>query len=435
MHVSHRTLSQMIAVLALLCALSGVQAQQVTLSPDKELFPPTVMPDRIVLTLTDAPATSQSVTWRTDESVTNARATIAFADPGPALEGRTVVPAVTSILKTSHWSAKNHSVTFRDLKPNTLYTYRVGNGDQWSEWFQFRTAGEGIAPFQFVYFGDVQNGIRSLCSRVVRTASKAAPDARFFAFGGDLVDDGNDDCLWGEFFATGGWLFSMASVLPVPGNHEYVRDPKTGQRGMTGHWRAQFTLPENGPKGLEEYTYYTDYQGLRIISLNSIEMEREQAAWLDKLLSDNPNRWSVVIFHYPLFSLKKGRDYADLRQAWKPILDKHRVDLVLTGHDHSYARSELVESTVYVTSVAGTKLHETVKQRWMKRTAEDTQLFHVISVDNDKLMFESRTATGDLYDAFELWKQPGKTNRFVDKTPKDVLERSRSAAPGSGVHE
>ena len=194
---------------------------------------------------------------------------------------------------------------------------------------------------------------------------------------------------------------------------------------MTQHWRAQFTLPENGPKGLEEYTYYTDYQGLRLISLNSVEMIDVQAAWLDRVLSDNPNRWSILVFHYPLFSLKKDRDHAELRETWKPILDKHHVDLVLTGHDHSYARSGLMDSTVYVTSVAGAKLHEVVRRPWMKRTAEDTQLFHVITVDQEKLVFETRTATGSLYDAFELWKQLGETNRFVDKIPDGVSERAR----------
>jgi hypothetical protein len=339
------------------------------------------------------------------------------------------VPAVSSELKTSHWPAKYHGVTFRDLKPDTLYAYRVGDGDHWSEWFHFRTASERPEPFSFVYFGDIQNGIRSLCSRVVRQAARTTPDARFLVFAGDLVDDGSNDCMWGEFFATGGWLYGMTSVFPVPGNHEYRTDPETRDRSMTGHWRAQFTLPEHGPKGLEEYAYYTDYQGTRIISLNSVEMTEEQATWLDGVLANNPNRWTVVVSHYPIFSLKAGRDMAELRAAWKPVIDKHRVDLVLTGHDHSYARSELVDATVYVTSVAGSKLHPVVKKPWMKRTAEDTQLFHVIKADQQKLVFETRTATGSFYDGFELWKQPGGLNRFVDKTPEGVTERARPRDP------
>lgn len=427
MYLYRRNLSKAIALLTILCAAACANAQEAKLSPEVEMFRPTPMPDRVVLTLTNTPATSQSVTWRTDTTVKNARATLAPADHGPALEGRVVVTAESTELATSHWPAKYHSVTFRDLTPNTLYAYRVGDGDNWSEWFHFRTAWDKPEPFSFVYFGDIQNGIRTMCSRVVRESAKSAPDARFFVFAGDLVDNGSDDCLWGEFFSTGGWLYGMTPVFPVPGNHEYYgTESDTGKKSVTRHWRAQFTLPQNGPEGLEEFAYYTDYQGVRIISLNSVEMTPEQAKWLDGVLSNNPNRWTVVVSHYPLFSLKAGRDMAELCAVWKPVIDKHRVDLVLTGHDHSYARSELVDATVYVTSVAGSKLHPVVKKPWMKRTAEDTQLFHVITVDQQKLVFQTRTATGSLYDGFELWKQPGELNRFVDKTPENVAERARA---------
>ena len=40
--------------------------------------------------------------------------------------------------------------------------------------------------------------------------------------------------------------------------------PADSSKHITGHWRAQFALPENGPKGLEETAYYVDYQGVRI---------------------------------------------------------------------------------------------------------------------------------------------------------------------------
>jgi hypothetical protein len=61
----------------------------------------------------------------------------------------------------------------------------------------------------------------------------------------------------------------------------------------------------------------------------------------------------------------------------------------------------------------------------MRRAAEDTQLFQVIRIGGDRLAFETRTATGDLYDAFELRKQPGRPNLLVDKIPSGVPERLR----------
>jgi hypothetical protein len=59
---------------------------------------------------------------------------------------------------------------------------------------------------------------------------------------------------------------------------------------------------------LEETVYYVDFQGVRFIALNSVEAvyddapdhARLQAAWLEGLLRDNPNRWTVVTFHHPV---------------------------------------------------------------------------------------------------------------------------------------
>ena len=45
---------------------------------------------------------------------------------------------------------------------------------------------------------------------------------------------------------------------------------------------------------------------MRIVSLNTEEKPEEQAAWLDKVLTANPNRWTVLTFHRPMFSSAKG---------------------------------------------------------------------------------------------------------------------------------
>jgi hypothetical protein len=74
--------------------------------------------------------------------------------------------------------------------------------------------------------------------------------------------------------------------------------------------------------------------------------------------------------------------------------------------------------TVYVVSVSGPKMYNHQKQDFMKRVAEDTQLYQVIHIDGDKLRFEARTAIGDLYDAFELHKQNGAINKLVELEPE-----------------
>jgi 3',5'-cyclic AMP phosphodiesterase CpdA len=402
-----------------------------------EAYLPSVFPDRVILTIAGDPARTQAVTWRTDATVSKAQAQLARADHGPQFEPQAIsVPATTTPLVTKSGKALCHSVVFEGLEPRTKYLYRVGDGTHWSEWAAFQTASQGVESFRFLYLGDAQNSIKSHWSRVIRAAFASAPDARFIVHAGDLVDHGTDDIAWGEWFQAAGWINAMVPSLPSPGNHEYEK-PR-GERtpgaapAITGHWRAQFTLPQNGPAGLEETAYFVDYQGARIISLNSNEGHEKQAQWMHEILGRNPSRWSIVAFHHPIYSSAKERDNAEIRKLWQPIFDRYHVDLVLQGHDHTYARTGLQTTaaedssastlvpesgTVYVNSVAGPKQYRLDRKPQQKRTAEGTQLFQIISIDGERLRLEARTALGDLYDAFTLKKRPGQPNELIEQGP------------------
>jgi acid phosphatase type 7 len=400
-----------------------------------DLAAPSIMPDRVVLTWHGDPTTSQAVTWRTSIAVKKAFAELAVADHGPKFQRFAVrFPATTETLTTDLNTANFHSVRFEGLDPAKRYAYRVGDGTNWSEWFQFSTASTTAEPFSFIYFGDAQNDLKSMWSRVIREAHREAPKARFMIHAGDLINRAESDSDWNEWFQSGSWLNAMVPSVPAPGNHEMAKVDETTRR-LTHHWRPQFTLPENGVKGIEETNYTFVYQGVRIVVMNSMEKLEEQAAWLDDLLSKNQERWVICSFHYPIFSTGKTRDNENLRKLWKPILDKHKVDLVLQGHDHTYGRtgletpiatanlktgvnaSEMTSGTVYVVSVSGPKMYDVQKYPFMKRVAEDTQLFQIIHINNDKLQYEAYTAAGVLYDAFTLTKQPGMINELTDQAP------------------
>lgn len=433
---------------------------------DAAVHKPTAIPDRIILTWAGDPAHTQAVTWRTDGSAKKALAQIARASAAPKfVEKVETVDATSQDVDTNLNHAHFHSASFKGLEPSTLYAYRVGDGVNWSEWFHFKTASDKPEPFTFIYFGDAQNDVKSLWSRVIRGAYSDAPKARFIIHAGDLINRANSDAEWGDWHASGGWLNGMVPSVPTPGNHEYER-PRAAvdaaakavaggtdaakkaaaaavKAQLSGHWRPQFALPENGPEGLEETAYYLDFQGTRIVSLNSNERREEQVRWLEGVLGKNPNRWTVVTFHHPIYSSAKDRDNKELRDLWQPVFDKYKVDIVLQGHDHTYARSGLrvydnlgtgisardAESgTVYVVSVSGPKMYNLDKSDWMRRAAEDTQLYQTIRIDGDRLSFEAKTATGELYDAFDLVKRDGRTNELVEKAPK-TPEYRRPAPP------
>ena len=103
---------------------------------------------------------------------------------------------------------------------------------------------------------------------------------------------------------------------------------------------------------------------------------------------------------------------------WKPLFDKYGVDLVLNGHDHTYARghvpiksSNIGQSgnikTLYITSVSGPKQYDLDREQIKNyesdgyqadKLGEQTQFFQVISIENDQLIYKAYTVLGQEYD-------------------------------------
>lgn len=415
--------------------LIGTGCIQTTAWTDAAINPfPTPVPDHIILNCTTNPANSMAVTWRTDTSVQEACAEIAVADASFNYIFYTeTYPAKTELLKDGDYAAHYHSVIFEKLKPNTLYAYRVGTADTWSEWFQFRTAGDDTEPFTFLYLGDGQNAILSLWSRAIRAAYRAAPESRLIIHGGDIVANGDSYTEWSEWHTATGWINGMTPIVPVPGNHEYYHGHGL-DRYLTKFWFANFTLPENGIPSLRESNYYFDYQGVRFIILNGNEKIEEQAVWLKSVLKNNPNRWTIAAFHQTIYAATNNRDHKEIRVNWKPLFDKYDVDLVLMGHDHAYARGHNVDpktkikdpytGPVYVVSVSGPKFYHANENRWMDRAGENTQLYQIIRIDDDTLHYQSFTVTNELYDEFQIRKSPGKPNIFLDNQDRAIPERT-----------
>lgn len=398
---------------------------------------PELIPSRIILSLTEDPAHTQSVTWRTAKAISSAQAQIAPASANPNFESAAMTVAATAaIAETAVGKPGEYAAQFQGLTPDMLYSYRVGDGTTWSEWNSFRTASDKPAAFRFLYLGDEQNKIKSLWSRSIRAAYSKAPDARFIVHAGDLLEEGYDDRLWGEWCDAMGFISAAVPSLPTPGNHDLHR--AHGSIGsnevlsVSPLWRNHFALPMNGPKGvdeLKEQSYYIDYQGVRFISLDVNVYANEafsenakqrvgdvQLAWLEELLKHNPNRWTIVVQHQPIYPIAKGRDYVEMRNALLPLYDKYRVDLVLQGHDHTYARTHKLAAgkvvspsqsgTIYAISVSGPKMYE-IQDAFTPlraKTLDHTQAFQVIEVDGDKLTYIAYAVEGPQIDRFQLVK-------------------------------
>ena len=391
-------------------------------------------PDRIFLSFCGDPATSRAVTWRTDPGVETATAQIApatadpkFSDAAITLKANTEKVELNLHPGNAQGTVHYHSVVFNDLQPDTLYAYRVGSEENWSEWIQFRTANKAPEPFSFVYFGDAQNDNLSKWSRVIRMSYQIAPDAMFSIHAGDMVNSAHLDLEWAEWFKAGGWIHSHRTGIPVAGNHEYRPIPGfEDDRVISMTWRPQFTLPEEPalPDLLQESVYTIDYQGVRIIVLNCLAELEAQAEYLRKQLSRPGAKWTILTSHFSMFSPRKGRPEYKSTKLWLPIIEEFGVDLVLQGHDHAYARGhqpirETSEEssnsfqTMYVTSVSGPKQYAVSRESLadfgskdyqLDAVGEQKQFFQVIEVDGYTLTYTAYTATGEIFDKVVILK-------------------------------
>ncbi len=429
----------------LLCAgCAPLSAQDATRAPEPNTrvpagvvrYAPSVFPDRIVLSPAQDAAHGFAVAWRTDATVAAPVLEIVTAGDSPDMGTPRQVRASSRELRTENGIAQHHRADVDGLLADTLYAWRVQGGGTWSAWHHARTAPAPGAPLALLYFGDTQNKNVSLTTRVVREAMRHAPDARLALFAGDLVSggDGEDDNEWGEWFEANESLPTSMAVAPAPGNHEYFEefeDTPRERRVLGAHWPLQFALPGNGAPGAERTSYWFDYQDVRVAVIDGtsaldLGTAQAQARWLDGVLAASPHRWNIVVTHQPFYSPRAGRDNALLRKHLLPVIRRHAVDLVLQGHDHVYGRRLPGEAPtpVFVVSVAGAKQYRLSEQaqRTMRPVAEDTQLFQVVRIDGARLRYEARTATGRLYDAFEL-RDDGSAKSLVDLPEGRIDER------------
>jgi tartrate-resistant acid phosphatase type 5 len=110
----------------------------------------------------------------------------------------------------------------------------------------------------------------------------------------------------------------------------------------------------------------------------------EQLRWLDRALAASQARWKVVYGHHPIFSTGQEGDTPEMVQDVLPLLERHRVDAYLAGHDHDleYLRPE-GGLHFFVTGAGGHDLLEMGKdpERRRRWAAEKTPGFSVLEAD------------------------------------------------------
>lgn len=393
--------------------------------------PAELRPQRIVLNVTEDLATSIAVTWRTAAPATDSYVEYAPATPGTSFaEEASRLAATTEVFNdTGGTPAHQHAAVLTGLRPGTRYCYRVGSPGALGPWTQFTTTRADDAPVSFVWFGDPQDDIAEHCTRIFAEALRTAPSASVWLCTGDLCTD-PIDWLWGELLETAAPALRTIAFAAVPGNHDTAYKeqptepfainsrylPRDASR-VGSPWRPHFTLPANGPAGLEETCYAFDVQGVRVLMLNSNTRLDEQLAWARTQLGRQPSpRWTILAFHHPVYSGSPKRDKPAQREMLQAFCDEQGVDLVLTGHDHVYLRSLPLRAgkpaapgeraTTYLSSVSGPKFYknETPFADLMAKRLDKAQLFQVINIAGKRLDLTTHAADGSVVDSLTLHK-------------------------------
>ncbi|MEK9823070.1 MAG: metallophosphoesterase family protein [Gammaproteobacteria bacterium] len=117
-----------------------------------------------------------------------------------------------------------------------------------------------------------------------------------------------------------------------------------------------FTLPTRAElggaaSGTEQY-YSSDLGNVHIISLDSQlsnsddDLRGAMKDWLAADLQASADQdWKIVIFHHPPYSKGENHDSdleqreIDMRTTFAPVFEAYGVDVVYSGHSHSYERS------------------------------------------------------------------------------------------------
>jgi len=258
------------------------------------------------------------------------------------------------------------------LLPDTTYYYVVGHRGYDPAAARTRlgeTASFHTAPsvrrggaFTFTAFGDQGIGYNAAATGNLI----AGLDPAFHVHMGDLsyansdgggdTTDSYDARLWDSFFVQNEPIASQIPWMMAIGNHEmeawYSAD---GYGGV----RARFTMPDNAwDRSTGIYSWR--YQNVGLISLDGNDVcyntpanldytKGRQLKWLERRLAafraDPSIDFVVVYFHQCTYSTCADNG-AELgaQQQWTPLFDRYQVDLVLSGHNHIYERTDPIRA-------------------------------------------------------------------------------------------
>lgn len=309
-----------------------------------------------------------------------------------------------------------HELNLSGLRPGTRYRYEVSGPDVETATGTFGTAPTEPVPFRFVIYGDTRSHARPHAA-VVEAIRREGPE--FVVHTGDLVEDGRDEDDWQRFFDIEAPLLRVAPFVPVIGNHEIAQPLSNG----TGNYRRYVHVAPGGPS--EELDSVLRYGNTRFVLANAYEdWSGDAREWIDRELGrarrEGPNDWLFVVMHWgPRSSGPHGDNELVAQAGVDAILRRHRVDLVISGHDHAYERGDDAGLRFMVSGGGGAPLYRRREDRPMTRAFASEHHYVRVDVERDHVRFTALRPDGSTLDRATL-RHDGWTD-----SPVDVRERPR----------
>lgn len=369
------------------------------------------------------------------------------------------------------YTASNKVSVDNYLEENTTYYYQCStNGQNWSEANEYRT--HSFSNYQAVLVGDPQigasgsngEGTEDDTDIAVNTyawnktlnrtlgENSIAENASFILSAGDQIDysDANNYAVREQEYA--GYLYpEVLRNVPVSttiGNHESKGDD----------YSYHYNNPNASELGSTESggDYYYSYGDALYFVLNSNNrnVEEHRQLMTQAVESHKDAKWKIVMFHHDIYgsgSPHSDVDGANLRILFAPLMDEFNIDVCLTGHDHSYARTYQIldgkvietegvnegesnatnpEGTLYIAagSATGSKFYtlNTTKQYYLaERSNTPIPTFSTIDVSSDKLTLKTYDYEGNKYaNDVTISKTDGETSIIEEKDAAEKLDLS-----------
>jgi len=169
-----------------------------------------------------------------------------------------------------------------------------------------------------------------------------------------------------------------------------------------GNHDASHTTDELRHLGLPALPFTKTLPGAQLLFLDANHPDQEQAAWLDRQLTAPGPRWRIVIFHQPAYSCGVHGPTPLVDQLWVPVFERHRVALVLNGHDHDYQRLRGPAGVTYVVTGGGGQTLYPVSPlcalRAASRNSAERYHFTAVEIRDDSLTLSAVGIDGSVFD-------------------------------------